>query len=171
VVELSGGMARRLILARALINQPDLLILDEPTTGLDPQSRHQVWEKLAALKEKGLTVLITTHYMEEAAQLCDRLVIVDHGKILVDGAPADLITQHAGGSIIEIEGPDQALRDYVRGNEVACDDLGSKLIVYTTEDAALNTIIREQFCTARCTFRSSTLEDVFLRLTGRELRE
>ena len=89
----------------------------------------------------------------------------------VDGAPADLIRQHAGGSIIEIEGPDQALRDYVRGNEVACDDLGNKLIVYTTEDAALNTIIREQFCTARCTFRSSTLEDVFLRLTGRELRE
>jgi lipooligosaccharide transport system ATP-binding protein len=171
VVELSGGMARRLILARALINQPDLLILDEPTTGLDPQSRHQVWEKLAALKEKGLTVLITTHYMEEAAQLCDRLVIVDHGKILVDGAPADLIRQHAGGSIIEIEGPDQALRDYLSGNEVACDDLGNKLIVYTTEDAALNTIIREQFCTARCTFRSSTLEDVFLRLTGRELRE
>jgi lipooligosaccharide transport system ATP-binding protein len=171
VVELSGGMARRLILARALINQPDLLILDEPTTGLDPQSRHQVWEKLAALKEKGLTVLITTHYMEEAAQLCDRLVIVDHGKILVNGAPTELITQHAGGSIIEIEGPDQALRDYLSENEVACDDLGTKIIVYTTEDAALNTIIREQFCTARCTFRSSTLEDVFLRLTGRELRE
>jgi lipooligosaccharide transport system ATP-binding protein len=171
VMELSGGMARRLILARALINQPDLLILDEPTTGLDPQSRHQVWEKLEALKQKGLTVLMTTHYMEEAAQLCDRLVIVDHGKILVDGTPAELITRHAGGSVIEIEGPDQALRDYIARNEIACDDLGRKLIVYTAEDSELNTVIREQFCAARCTFRSSSLEDVFLRLTGRELRE
>jgi lipooligosaccharide transport system ATP-binding protein len=171
VMELSGGMARRLILARSLINQPDLLILDEPTTGLDPQSRHQVWDKLEALKERGLTVLMTTHYMEEAAQLCDRLVIVDHGKILVDGAPADLITRHAGGSVIEIEGPDQALRDYIAQNDVACDDLGRKIIVYTTEEAELNAIIRDRFCTARCTFRRSTLEDVFLRLTGRELRE
>ena len=171
VMELSGGMARRLILARALINQPDLLILDEPTTGLDPQSRHQVWEKLEALKQKGLTVLMTTHYMEEAAQLCDRLVIVDHGKILVDGAPVDLIAQHAGGSVIEVEGPDPALRDYLAQNDVACDDLGNKVMVYTTEDSELNSIIRERFCAARCTFRSSTLEDVFLRLTGRELRE
>jgi lipooligosaccharide transport system ATP-binding protein len=171
VMELSGGMARRLILARALINQPDLLILDEPTTGLDPQSRHQVWEKLAALKQRGLTVLMTTHYMEEAAQLCDRLVIVDHGKILVNGTPADLIARHAGGSVIEIEGPEPALRDYIAAKDVACDDLGDKLIVYTTEDSELNATIREQFCTARCTFRSSTLEDVFLRLTGRELRE
>jgi lipooligosaccharide transport system ATP-binding protein len=171
VMELSGGMARRLILARALINNPDLLILDEPTTGLDPQSRHQVWEKLEALKERGLTVLMTTHYMEEAAQLCDRLVIVDHGKILVNGTPEDLITRHAGGSVIEIEGPDQALRDYISENQVACDDLGRRIIVYTTEEAELNDIIREQFCTARCTFRRSTLEDVFLRLTGRALRE
>ena len=171
VMELSGGMARRLILARALINQPDLLILDEPTTGLDPQSRHQVWEKLESLKERGLTVLMTTHYMEEAAQLCDRLVIVDHGKILVDGTPAELIARHAGGSVIEIEGPDSALRDYVARNEVACEDLGRKLIIYTTEESELNTVIRERFCAARCTFRNSSLEDVFLRLTGRELRE
>jgi len=171
VMELSGGMARRLILARALINEPDLLILDEPTTGLDPQSRHQVWEKLESLKERGLTVLMTTHYMEEAAQLCDRLVIVDHGKILVDGTPEELIALHAGGSVIEIEGPDQALRDYIAQNDVACDDLGRRLIIYTTADSELNSIIRERFCTARCTFRSSTLEDVFLRLTGRELRE
>jgi lipooligosaccharide transport system ATP-binding protein len=171
VMELSGGMARRLILARALINQPDLLILDEPTTGLDPQSRHQVWEKLDSLKERGLTVLMTTHYMEEAAQLCDRLVIVDHGKVLVNGTPAELIARHAGGSVIEIEGPDQALKDYIARNEVACDDLGRKLIIYTTEESELNAIIRERFCAARCTFRSSTLEDVFLRLTGRELRE
>jgi lipooligosaccharide transport system ATP-binding protein len=91
VMELSGGMIRRLILARSLINRPELLILDEPTTGLDPQSRHQVWEKLGELKKSGLTVVITTHYMEEATQLCDRLIIVDHGKILVDGSPESLI--------------------------------------------------------------------------------
>jgi len=171
VMALSGGMARRLILARALINEPDLLILDEPTTGLDPQSRHQVWEKLAALKQRGLTVLMTTHYMEEAAQLCDRLVIVDHGKILVDGAPADLIARHAGGNVIEIEGPDQALRDHIARNKVPHDDLGRKLIVYTNAESDMDTMIRDRFCTDRCTFRSSSLEDVFLRLTGRELRE
>lgn len=171
VMALSGGMARRLILARALINEPDLLILDEPTTGLDPQSRHQVWEKLAALKQRGLTVLMTTHYMEEAAQLCDRLVIVDHGQILVNGAPADLIARHAGGNVIEIEGPDQALRDHIARHKVSHDDLGRKLIVYTNAESGMDTMIRDRFCTDRCTFRSSTLEDVFLRLTGRELRE
>jgi lipooligosaccharide transport system ATP-binding protein len=171
VMELSGGMARRLILARALINQPDLLILDEPTTGLDPQSRHQVWEKLESLKERGLTVLMTTHYMEEAAHLCDRLVIVDHGKILVNGTPSELIASHAGGSVIEIEEPEPALRDYLAQNAATYDDLGRKLIIYTTEDSEMNAVIRERFCAARCTFRSSTLEDVFLRLTGRALRE
>ena len=171
VMELSGGMARRLILARSLINQPELLILDEPTTGLDPQSRHQVWEKLEALKARGLTVLMTTHYMEEAAQLCDRLVIVDHGQILVDGSPRELITRHAGGNVIEIEGPDDTLRRFIADNNVAADDLGRKLIVYTTEDSGLNAVIRDRFCADRCTFRRSTLEDVFLRLTGRELRE
>jgi len=171
VMELSGGMARRLILARALVNQPELLILDEPTTGLDPQSRHQVWDRLAALKQRGLTVLMTTHYMEEAAQLCDRLVIVDHGKILVEGRPGDLIRQHAGAQVIEIEDADQALREFVRTHELACDDLGTRVIVYMPETSDLHQVIRERYCGKRCTFRASTLEDVFLRLTGRELRE
>jgi lipooligosaccharide transport system ATP-binding protein len=171
VMELSGGMARRLILARALINDPDLLILDEPTTGLDPQSRHQVWEKLAALKTKGLTVLLTTHYMEEAAQLCDRLVIVDHGKILVNGSPAELIARHAGGQVIEVEGAEPALMDYVKTNRVEHDDLGDRVIVYTSEGSAPHDAIRDNFCSEKCVYRSSTLEDVFLRLTGRELRE
>lgn len=171
VMELSGGMARRLILARALINDPDLLILDEPTTGLDPQSRHQVWEKLEALKLKGLTVLLTTHYMEEAAQLCDRLVIVDHGKILVDGSPAELIARHAGGQVIEVEGAEPALMDYVKANRVEHDDLGDRIIVYTSEGLTPHDAIRDNFCSEKCVYRSSTLEDVFLRLTGRELRE
>ena len=171
VMELSGGMARRLILARALINEPDLLILDEPTTGLDPQSRHQVWEKLEALKSKGLTVLLTTHYMEEAAQLCDRLVIVDHGQILVNGSPAELIARHAGGQVIEVEGAEPALMDYVKANRVEHDDLGDRVIVYTSEGSAMHDAIRDNFCSEKCVYRSSTLEDVFLRLTGRELRE
>jgi lipooligosaccharide transport system ATP-binding protein len=171
VMELSGGMARRLILARALVNQPELLILDEPTTGLDPQSRHQVWDRLEALKQRGLTVLMTTHYMDEAAQLCDRLVIVDHGKILVEGRPAELVRQHAGAQVIEIEEADQGLREFVRANGLAFDDLGTKVIVYMPGASDLHQVIREQYCGRRCTFRTSTLEDVFLRLTGRELRE
>lgn len=171
VAELSGGMARRLILARALINRPDLLVLDEPTTGLDPQSRHQLWDKLDALKRSGLTVVITTHYMEEAAQLCDRLVIVDHGKILVEGSPESLIAEHAGRHVIEVEGPDESLRSFVDDKNVSHEDLEHRLILYTSEDSSLNDTIREKFCMDKCTFRNGTLEDVFLRLTGRELRE
>jgi lipooligosaccharide transport system ATP-binding protein len=171
VAELSGGMARRLILARALINRPDLLVLDEPTTGLDPQSRHQLWDKLETLKKSGLTVVITTHYMEEAAQLCDRLVIVDHGRILVDGSPEALIAEHAGRHVCEVEGPDDGLRRFIAEKEVAHDDLGDRLLVYTSEHSVLNDTIRERFCMDKCTFRNGTLEDVFLRLTGRELRE
>jgi lipooligosaccharide transport system ATP-binding protein len=171
VMELSGGMARRLILARSLINRPELLILDEPTTGLDPQSRHQVWEKLEDLKKTGLTVVITTHNMEEASRLCDRLVIVDHGKILVNGSPKALIERHAGSNIIEIEGPDQTLIEYVKENDIEYDDLGRRLILYETEEKDLNHTIRERFCNEKCIYRNSTLEDVFLRLTGRGLRE
>lgn len=171
VIELSGGMIRRLILARALINNPDLLILDEPTTGLDPQSRHQVWEKLEALRKTGLTVVITTHYMDEAARLCGRLIIIDHGKILVEGNPAELVRKHAGESIIEIEGPDQALRDFVNANNIEHDDLQERMNLYVSEGAGLNELIRKNFCTEHCIYRDSTLEDVFLRLTGRDLRE
>ena len=171
VMELSGGMIRRLILARSLINSPELLILDEPTTGLDPQSRHQVWEKLGELKKSGLTVVITTHYMEEATQLCDRLIIVDHGKILVDGSPESLIEQYAGKQIIEIEGPDQALIEYIKQHDVEYDDLGGRLILYDPERKGMNNTIRRQYCNEKCIYRNSTLEDVFLRLTGRELRE
>jgi lipooligosaccharide transport system ATP-binding protein len=171
VMDLSGGMIRRLILARSLINRPDLLILDEPTTGLDPQSRHQVWDRLQKLKASGLSVVLTTHYMEEASQLCDRLVIVDHGQILVDGSPEALILQHAGRHVIEIGGPDQALRDYITQQQVPHDDLGQRIIIYTPNGAEVSAAVRENFCHERCTFRSGTLEDVFLRLTGRELRE
>lgn len=171
VMELSGGMARRVILARALINEPELLVLDEPTTGLDPQSRHQLWERLETLKASGLTVLLTTHYMEEAEKLCDRLVIVDHGKILVEGTPKELITRHAGERVIEVVGPGAALGAFLTENRVSFDDLGKRLIIYLEADGDLEEVIRRDHCHDRCTFRSGTLEDVFLRLTGRGLRE
>jgi len=171
VADLSGGMIRRLILARSLVNRPDLLILDEPTTGLDPQSRHQVWDRLERLKASGLSIVLTTHYMEEASRLCDRLVIVDSGKILVDGSPEALIATHAGRHVIEIGGPDQALRDYLKAQQVPHDDLGPRVILYSPEGQDLSAAIRDDFCHEKCTFRNGTLEDVFLRLTGRELRE
>jgi lipooligosaccharide transport system ATP-binding protein len=171
VSELSGGMARRLTLARALINRPQLLILDEPTTGLDPQSRHQVWDRLEALKEEGLTMVLTTHYMEEASSLCDRLVIVDHGKLLVEGSPQKLIQEHAGGQVIDIQGADEDLREYIGSHAIPHDDLGDRIILYTPNGSELAQTIRNEFCNRKCTFRNSTLEDVFLRLTGRELRE
>jgi lipooligosaccharide transport system ATP-binding protein len=171
VMDLSGGMIRRLILARSLINKPDLLILDEPTTGLDPQSRHQVWDRLEKLKASGLSIVLTTHYMEEASRLCDRLVIVDHGRILVDGSPEELILKHAGRNVIEIGGPDQALREYLKAHQVPHDDLGQRVILYTPDGNDLSSSVRADFCHEKCTFRNGTLEDVFLRLTGRELRE
>lgn len=170
VAELSGGMSRRLILARALINEPELIILDEPTTGLDPQSRHQLWDRLTALKKRGLTLVLTTHYMEEAAYLCDRLVILDHGKVLVQGSPQDLVRTHVGGSIIEIGAPEPGLRSFLRDKGISHDDLGERVIVYNG-DPALGERIRQEFCMERCIFRAATLEDVFLRLTGRDLRE
>ncbi len=114
VGDLSGGLMRRLMLARALINEPELLILDEPTTGLDPQSRHQFWEKLETLKSRGLTILLTTHYLEEASRLCDRLVIMDHGRILVEGKPRDLVKEHAGGAVVEIPEPTAEIRSFIR---------------------------------------------------------
>lgn len=169
--KLSGGMKQKLGLCCALIHDPDLLILDEPTTGLDPQSRHQVWDRLEKLKVSGLSVVLTTHYMEEASRLCDRLVIVDSGKILVDGSPAELIAKHAGRHVIEIGGPDQALRDFLNTRQVPHDDLGQRIILYTPDGNDLSAAVRENFCHEKCTFRNGTLEDVFLRLTGRELRE
>lgn len=171
VSELSGGMVRRLMIARALINDPDLLVLDEPTTGLDPQSRHQVWERLESLKERGLTILLTTHYMEEAERLCDRLVIVDHGKILVEGSPASLIAEYAGSHVIEVDGADDVLRQFVADNRLAHDDLGTRIIIYADAKDDVSETIRKSHCSKACIDRNSSLEDVFLRLTGRGLRE
>lgn len=171
VSQLSGGMARRLMLARSLINEPGLIILDEPTTGLDPQSRHQVWDKLKELQTRGLTLVLTTHYMEEAASLCHRIVIMDHGRILVQGSPDGLIREFAGTSVIEVESPGQELQSFVEQKKINHEQLAGRLIIYTDDLNGLGKVIRQKFCPDKCLFRSGTLEDVFLRLTGRELRE
>lgn len=169
VMELSGGLARRLTVARALINEPELVILDEPTTGLDPQSRHQLWDKLLELRRNGVTLVLTTHYMEEASYLCDRLMIIDHGKVLVEGSPRELIQKYAGESVIEIEGSDESLQQFLIQQKVRHEILDQRIIIYA--DNTLGEYIRSHFCAQKCTFRMTTLEDVFLRLTGRELRE
>jgi len=171
VIELSGGMMRRLVLARALINSPDLLILDEPTTGLDPQSRHQVWQRLEELKKSGLTILLTTHYMDEASWLCDRLIIMDHGRILVEGPPAKLIRTHVGHDVIEVAEPAPALLDFVAGMNLEYENLGHRLIIYGNNRDVLYHEISAHCSHEGCILRMATLEDVFLKLTGRELRE
>ena len=171
ITVLSGGLKRRLMLARALINDPDLLILDEPTTGLDPQSRQLLWQKLAELKGQGLTILLTTHYMEEAERLCDRLVIIDHGEILVEGNPAILVRRQVGHSVLEIAEPDQAVRDFLAGESARVEDLGRRLLVYLDDGDELFLRLTREVRTEGCTLRPAGLEDLFLKLTGRELRE
>jgi lipooligosaccharide transport system ATP-binding protein len=171
VPELSGGMMRRLVLARALLNDPELLILDEPTTGLDPQGRHQIWQRLEELKAGGLTILLTTHYMDEASRLCDRLVIMDHGKILVEGKPMDLIKKHVGHNVIEVDAPCDELRSFITSLQIESEDLGHRLIIYGQGRDELFHEIGNKFCKEGCLLRMATLEDVFLRLTGRDLRE
>ncbi|MHC1791311.1 ABC transporter ATP-binding protein [Solidesulfovibrio sp.] len=168
--ELSGGMARRLMLARAIINRPRLLILDEPTTGLDPQSRNTLWDRLLDLKRQGLTILLTTHAMEEAERFCDRLCIIDHGQVAAEGEPARLVAAHAGSHALEVESPEAAMAEHLAAAGVRFDRSGRRLIVYGPDKAAL-VALRERFCAESGFIRAATLEDVFLRLTGRELRE
>ena len=170
-IDLSGGLMRRLIIARALINEPELLILDEPTTGLDPQSRHQVWSRLEELRASGLSILLTTHYMDEAARLCDRLMIMDHGRIIVEGEPAELIKNHIGHDIIEVDEPSAELRAYIRARNWRHEDLGHRLIIYVEEGNQMFHEISGVSGKEGCLMRPATLEDVFLKLTGRDLRE
>ena len=173
ITSLSGGMKRRLLLARALVNDPELIILDEPTTGLDPQARHLVWQKLRGLKKAGRTLALTTHNMAEAAQLCDRLVIMDNGKILDEGSPRELLKRHVRGSVFEFtigtEGTDDLLACLNTIN-YETETSGDTIFIYT-DDA--ESVLREISSFTRVGFvhRQATLEDVFLKLTGRELRE
>jgi lipooligosaccharide transport system ATP-binding protein len=171
IMVLSGGLKRRLMLARALVNQPELLILDEPTTGLDPQSRQLLWEKLTGLKAQGLTILLTTHYMEEAERLCDRLVIVDHGRVLVEGKPSTLVRERVGHTVLEIANPDQEVRDFLSREECRVEDLGRRLLVYLDDGDQLFLKLTRDVRTEGCMLRPAGLEDLFLKLTGRDLRE
>ena len=169
--ELSGGLKRRLAIARALVNEPDLLILDEPTTGLDPQSRHQVWDRVRTLRRQGKTILLTTHYMDEAQTLCDRLVIMDHGRILVEGPPADLVRGRVGKEVVEVWGFPPALVAHVKEQGWSFEADTHRLWIYTDSGEDVFEAIARKYPSERCTVRMAGLEDLFLRLTGRELRE
>jgi len=171
IKDLSGGLKRRLVIARALINSPDLLILDEPTTGLDPQSRHQVWERVRTLRRQGKTILLTTHYMDEAQTLCDRLVIMDRGRILVEGPPADLVRSRVGREVVEVWGAPPELIEHARRSGWTFETDADRLFIYTETGEAVFTAIAGHYPAERCTVRMAGLEDLFLKLTGRELRE
>ena len=170
--ELSSGMKRRLILSRALINEPQILILDEPTTGLDPQARHLIWDKVRSLQKQGVTIVLTTHYMDEAAHLCDRIVIMDNGKIVEEGRPSDLIKKHVGEEVLEVA-YDEAVLKFLKDAfpndrlEVVSD----RIQVFTTQPRGVFAEILKKFSFKAAMIRDANLEDVFLKLTGRQLRE
>jgi lipooligosaccharide transport system ATP-binding protein len=175
VGDLSGGMKRRLTIARALVNDPDLLILDEPTTALDPQARLLVWQKLGELKTRGVTLLVTTHYMEEAARLCDRLVIMHEGRIVTEGSPRQLIADHVAEYVLELPRNGRytdALLQHLGDRVRFLEDVGDTIFVYTEDGvyvrrSLLDLGVPKESAVAR----EATLEDVFLRLTGRDLEE
>jgi lipooligosaccharide transport system ATP-binding protein len=172
---LSGGMKRRLSIARSLINTPELVLLDEPTTGLDPQARHVLWEKLYELKSQGATLVITTHYMDEAEQLCDRLVVMDNGKIVAEGSPQGLIREHATKEVLEVrfrDGDRKAASQLLDQVSVRTDDLADRTLLHVDNaDAALSTLADAGYLPLTSLPRRSSLEDVFLRLTGRTLND
>ncbi|MFC0866165.1 ABC transporter ATP-binding protein [Sphaerimonospora cavernae] len=175
VEPLSGGMKRRLTIARALVNEPELVLLDEPTTGLDPQARHLLWERLFRLKQRGTTLVLTTHYMDEAEQLCDRLVVMDGGKIIAEGSPRSLIETYSTAEVVELRFPDglDFNADYaakLEGVGERIDPLPDRVLVYADDgDAALAEVHRRGLTPSTVLARRSTLEDVFLQLTGRTL--
>ena len=170
--ELSSGMKRRLILARGLINEPKILILDEPTTGLDPQGRHVIWDKVRDLQKEGVTIVLTTHYMEEAAQLCDRTVIMDNGKIIEEGAPSDLIRKHVGEEVLEVAYDEEMLKFLKEAFPNArLDIVSDRIQVFTVQPRGVFSEILKKFSFKAAMIRDANLEDVFLKLTGRRLRE
>ena len=173
VEPLSGGMKRRLTIARSLISRPEILLLDEPTTGLDPQARHLLWDRLFRLKRSGVTLVLTTHYMDEAEQLCDRLVVMDHGKIVAEGSPRSLITQYSTREVLELrfDTDDHAHHaDAIAGIGERVEVLPDRLLVYAEDgDAAAAAVHLRGIEPLSSLVRRSTLEDVFLHLTGRQL--
>ena len=175
VDDLSGGMKRRLTIARGLINEPDMMLLDEPTTGLDPQARHLVWERLYRLKRQGVTLILTTHFMDEAEQLCDRLVVMDDARIVAEGSPRSLIAQHSSREVLELrfdDGATQKLDSDLGGLVERIEELPDRTLIYTRDgEAAAEAVHARGLRPASQLVRRSSLEDVFLRLTGRSLIE
>jgi lipooligosaccharide transport system ATP-binding protein len=173
VEPLSGGMKRRLTIARSLMNTPEVLLLDEPTTGLDPQARHALWDRLFRLKREGVTLIVTTHYMDEAEQLCDRLVVMDHGRIVAEGSPRRLIEEHSSREVLELrfEADDHSpYESKVAGLAERVEVLPDRLLLYTADgDATAAEVHRRGLTPLSVLVRRSTLEDVFLHLTGRTL--
>lgn len=167
---LSGGMKRRLILARGLINKPRLMILDEPTIGLDPQARHLIWDKLKSLRTQGITIVLTTHYLDEASQLCDRLVIMDQGKILVEGKPDALVKEYIGTDIVEVGENPTAIKCLDK-NGAEYEVISGMIQIYTNNPGEITGKLLRECELGKITARSATLEDVFLKLTGRKLRD
>ena len=171
--DLSGGMKRRLTIARALVNDPDILMLDEPTTGLDPQARHVLWDRLFRLKEQGVTLVITTHYMDEAEQLCDRLVVMDKGKIMAEGSPADLIKRYSSKEVLEVRfgsSQNKTAAKKLEGLGDRMEVLPDRILIYAENgEKVLEKIIKLGLNPITSLVRRSSLEDVFLRLTGRSL--
>ncbi|WP_326556346.1 ABC transporter ATP-binding protein [Micromonospora sp. NBC_01796] len=173
VEPLSGGMKRRLTIARALVNEPEIVLLDEPTTGLDPQARHLVWERLFRLKQQGVTLVLTTHYMDEAEQLCDRLVVMDGGKIVAEGSPRDLIERYSTREVVELRFPTQSQEEFagkLSGIAERTEVLPDRILLYVDNgDAALTEVHNRALLPSSSLVRRSSLEDVFLHLTGRTL--
>jgi len=173
VEDLSGGMKRRLTIARSLINEPELMLLDEPTTGLDPQARHNLWDRLYRLKQQGVTLIITTHYMDEAEQLCDRLVVMDKGKIVAEGSPRQLIERYSTREVVELRfpiGEQEAALDDLETIAKRTEVLADRVLLYTDDgDATVLEVHARGVVPESVVERRSTLEDVFLRLTGRSL--
>ena len=172
VSSLSGGMRRRLMIARSLVNDPDLIVLDEPTTGLDPQARHLIWQRLRSLKTRGKTLILTTHYMEEAAELCDEIMVLDHGRILDHGTPRELIARHVEPEVVAVRGlhGEVQIDALCEGLDVRRELVGDTWFCYTKDARPLVARCADD---ANLTFihRPASLEDVFLKLTGRDLRE
>ncbi|MEN9969808.1 MAG: hypothetical protein RLZZ229_16 [Actinomycetota bacterium] len=173
--ELSGGMKRRLTIARGLVNEPEILMLDEPTTGLDPQARHILWDRLFRLKEQGVTLVITTHYMDEAEQLCDRLIVMDKGRIMAEGSPADLIKEYSSKEVLEVRfgsTRNAEVAEQLAGIGDRVEVLPDRILIYSENgEADLHTILTRGLEPVTSLVRRSSLEDVFLRLTGRTLVE
>ncbi len=172
IVELSTGMKRRLIVARALLNEPQILLLDEPTTGLDPQARHLVWNEIRTLRKNGVTIIITTHYMDEAAELCDRIFIMDNGKIIEKGKPSELVKKHVGDDVLEFD-MDEMLVDSLKAElpDAVFETFGERVHVFTSQAHGVFERFLEKHPATNVTIRNANLEDVFLKLTGRKLKE